>query len=143
MTEEQQQLYDQIFGYHERSVRMQELLLLLQDVTPKITSSYGENRSGSSRPFKLNAHERHMTRNERYQHELESVQAEMEPVRQLSHWLIRQRRELDDSLVRFVADGGSLRDWERKHRVGVAYGKYAGRRLKKIVIEYIGRENKC
>lgn len=62
---------------------------------------------------------------------------EIDPVKDLSRWLIEQNRTIDDTLVRGIAQGMSLREWERKYRVSKSTGMYAGRRIKRIVHDYI------
>lgn len=137
MTGKEEELYHRIFHYQEVAERINDLDAKL-NVSPKLVAAYGDEASMSrSTGHILNASEQHLSRKERIMLERAELFQEIDPVKDLSRWLIKQNRTVDDTLVRGIAQGMSLREWERKYRVSKSTGMYAGRRIKRIVQDYI------
>lgn len=137
MTGKEEELYHRIFHYKEVAERITDLDAKLS-TSPKLVAAYGAEASmARSTGQLLNASEQHLSRKERIMLERAELFQEIDPVKDLSRWLIEQNRTIDDTLVRGIAQGMSLREWERKYRVSKSTGMYAGRRIKRIVHDYI------
>lgn len=137
MTGKEEELYHRIFHYKEVADRIKDLDGKL-NTSPKLVAAYGAEASmARSTGHLLNASEQQLSRKERIMLERAELFQEIDPVKDLSRWLIEQNRTIDDTLVRGIAQGMSLREWERKYRVSKSTGMYAGRRIKRIVQDYI------